>query len=129
MLKNRKGFTLIELLVVIAVISILMALLLPALKSAKESAHRTTCANNLKQLGLAYNYYDTDYNRLPALLSEACPSDTSGCSYGGSGNVSGQVLKTGPASGSSRVWVGFGALAEASYLRPGSIFFCPSKSN
>jgi prepilin-type N-terminal cleavage/methylation domain-containing protein len=61
----RSGFTLVEVLVVIAIVGVLVAILLPAVQMARESARRSSCANNLKQLGVAVLLHEHSHGTLP----------------------------------------------------------------
>ena len=65
-MKTRKAFTLVELLVVIAIIGILIALLLPAVQGARESARSLQCKNNVKQMSLACLTHENSHGHLPA---------------------------------------------------------------
>jgi prepilin-type N-terminal cleavage/methylation domain-containing protein len=72
MFGKRHGFTLVELLVVIAIIGVLVALLLPAVQSARESARRSKCTNNLKQIGVAVHNYENAFRTFPIGAYDCC---------------------------------------------------------
>src|SRR5678815_5431127 len=61
----RPAFTLVELLVVIAIIGVLVALLLPAVQSAREASRRTQCTNNVRQIGLGVANYESTHRAMP----------------------------------------------------------------
>lgn len=75
-MRGRPAFTLVELLVVIAIIALLVAILLPAIQSARSAARRTTCANHFKQVALATLNFASLHDALPSITDTRFPGET-----------------------------------------------------
>jgi prepilin-type N-terminal cleavage/methylation domain-containing protein len=101
----QRGFTLVELLVVIAIIGTLVALLLPAVQSARETARGNTCRNNLKQLMTALTLMDTTQKKLPGYINEVSdPSSPKTNGMAASGRRASWVVMCFPYMEQTAVW-------------------------
>jgi prepilin-type N-terminal cleavage/methylation domain-containing protein len=130
---SQSGFTLVELLVVMGIIGILVGLFLPAIQSAREAGRRATCANNLKQIGLAVSTHLSTNQLLPSAgFAFDTPPNYLGSPAVGDGQHGSWAFQILPFLDAATVWEGRGAADDLqrtiqAVATPNYVFYCPSR--
>lgn len=121
---SRNAFTLVELLVVIAIIAMLLAVLIPSLSLARETAKRTICASNLKQLSVASAAYANEHMLLPYNYVSSPKPNSVSTTKGYNNFLLTYPLGTNP----TPVWVNHGLLYGLNYIKgQPRVYYCPSQ--
>jgi prepilin-type N-terminal cleavage/methylation domain-containing protein/prepilin-type processing-associated H-X9-DG protein len=130
----RTGFTLIELLVVIAIIAVLIGLLVPAVQKVREAANRAQCANNLKQIGLAFHNHHSQYRNFPSGGSDwfTPPRYVNGRPAVGKDQSAGWGFQVLPFVEGDNAWRGGQGATDLERIQvavgtTNPVFFCPSR--
>jgi prepilin-type N-terminal cleavage/methylation domain-containing protein/prepilin-type processing-associated H-X9-DG protein len=132
--RRPRAFTLVELLVVIAIIGVLIGLILPAVQKVRESANRTQCQNNLRQIGLAFHNHHATHGYFPSGGWQwyTPPTYVSGSPVVGKNQQAGWGFQILPFIEADNVWKGAGAKDDLGRIivaigTPNKVFFCPSR--
>jgi prepilin-type N-terminal cleavage/methylation domain-containing protein len=120
----RRAFTLVELLVVIGIIAVLIGILLPTLARARESAKRSACLSNMRQLGIALIEYSIRYKGGYAPIGYMMRSTGD---HAKMLNTTACYNRTGTNPGHGPIMLGY--LVEAKLIKDGKTYFCPSEKN